>query len=270
MPKAETLEFIKQSFTLKEQGFYKPAIVMLYKALDIDPDNIEILAQLAQIYKLLGEEDRTTQYIEKVLEIDNNHIDSLKLLLEIYEGKIGLVRGNANFQEKNAALPSIMCTFEVRNYETHIPFPSNKMKQPSIRPTSSRARTIATVTVWGAVANLVLSVLKMVAGLVGHSAAMTADAVHSLSDLMSDVVVLVMVRVAGRERDDGHDYGHGKFETLATLAVSLLLLVVGGKLMAGAVDRIRYVIDGGTLAAPEIMTFSSPPRNPGPYIFVSP
>lgn len=124
------------------------------------------------------------------------------------------------------------------------------MKQPSIRPTSSRARTIATVTVWGAVANLVLSVLKMVAGLVGHSAAMTADAVHSLSDLVSDVVVLVMVRVAGRERDDGHDYGHGKFETLATMAVSLLLLVVGGKLMAGAVDRIRYVIDGGTLAAP--------------------
>ena len=90
MPKAETLEFIKQSFTLKEQGFYKPAIVMLYKALDIDPDNIEILAQLAQIYKLLGEEDRTAQYIEKVLEIDNNHIDSLKLLLEIYEGKNNL------------------------------------------------------------------------------------------------------------------------------------------------------------------------------------
>lgn len=113
-----------------------------------------------------------------------------------------------------------------------------------------RQRIISSVTVCGAAANLVLTVIKLIAGIFGKSSAMVADAVHSLSDLVSDVVVLVMVRVAGRGRDKGHDYGHGKFETLATVAVSLLLLVVGGKLMAEAIGKICFVVRGGRLEAP--------------------
>lgn len=113
-----------------------------------------------------------------------------------------------------------------------------------------RGHVISSVTVWGAAANLGLSALKMAAGILGRSSAMMADAVHSLSDLVSDVVVLVMVRVASKGKDKSHDYGHGKFETLATVVVSLLLLIVGARLMAGAIRSIRFVIDGGVLEAP--------------------
>ena len=95
-----------------------------------------------------------------------------------------------------------------------------------------------------------LTAFKLVAGLLGRSAAMVADAVHSLSDLVSDVVVLVMVRISSKEQDKGHDYGHGKFETLATAIVALLLLVVGARLMAGGIERIRVVAEGGTLEVP--------------------
>lgn len=113
-----------------------------------------------------------------------------------------------------------------------------------------RGHIISTVTVWGAAANLALSVLKILAGFLGRSSAMVADAVHSLSDLVSDVVVLVMVRVAAKGKDKSHDYGHGKFETLATVIISVLLLIVGAKLMAGAVSRVKFVAGGGELEAP--------------------
>lgn len=115
---------------------------------------------------------------------------------------------------------------------------------------SSREKTIASVTLWGAAGNLLLSAAKMVAGVVGNSAAMVADAVHSLSDLVSDAVVLVMAILAGKEKDESHDYGHGKFETLATVVISLLLLVVGAELMAGAIGKISLVARGGELQTP--------------------
>lgn len=113
-----------------------------------------------------------------------------------------------------------------------------------------RGKTISNVTVWGAAANMGLSFLKLAAGILGKSSAMVADAVHSFSDLVSDIVVLVMVRVASKGKDKSHDYGHGKFETLATVVVSLLLLVVGARLMVSAIDRISYVAHGGVLDAP--------------------
>ncbi|MCQ2342783.1 MAG: cation diffusion facilitator family transporter [Paludibacteraceae bacterium] len=115
---------------------------------------------------------------------------------------------------------------------------------------NSREKQIANVTICGAGVNLLLTIAKMAAGVWGHSAAMVADAVHSLSDLISDFVVLVMVHIAGQDTDKNHDYGHGKFETLATVAVALLLLVVGGRLIAHGIEQIRYVAQGGTLARP--------------------
>ena len=117
----------------------------------------------------------------------------------------------------------------------------------------SRENTISTVTVAGALANLALCAFKMIAGLIGRSSAMVADAVHSLSDLVSDIVVLVMVRISSKERDKGHDYGHGKFETLATVCVSLLLLVIGARLMAGGIKNISFVLKGGELEAPGLI-----------------
>ena len=118
-----------------------------------------------------------------------------------------------------------------------------------------REKNLTSVTLWGAIANLALSALKMTAGIFGSSSAMVADAVHSLSDLVSDALVLVMVKVSSRKQDKGHDYGHGKFETLATVFMSILLLVVGARLLVGAIEKIKLVAQGGTLASPGIIAF---------------
>ena len=95
MNNTEIVGYIKKSFELKNQGFYKPAIEMLYKALSIDGDNVEILAQLAHIYKLLGNLQRAVDYIEKVLVINSKHLDCLFLLEDIYllQGNLQLARG---------------------------------------------------------------------------------------------------------------------------------------------------------------------------------
>lgn len=114
----------------------------------------------------------------------------------------------------------------------------------------NREGKIMSVTIWGAVANLALTLAKLAAGIFGRSTAMAADAVHSFSDLISDAVVLIMVKVAGKEKDKSHDFGHGKFETLATLAVSLLLLVVGVSLMSKGIEKIRFVAAGGIIEKP--------------------
>lgn len=80
----EVLDYITKSFDLKRQGFYKPAIEMLYKALTIENNNIEILSQLAELYYLLENHQRAINYIEKTLEINPYHTDCLKLLKTIY------------------------------------------------------------------------------------------------------------------------------------------------------------------------------------------
>ena len=112
-----------------------------------------------------------------------------------------------------------------------------------------RTRQIQSVTLWGAVCNLALSAIKLAAGLLGRSSAMVADAVHSLSDLVSDVVVLVFAHISAKGKDKDHDYGHGKFETLATTVVSLLLLVVAARMIASSVGQIRSAL-GGTPPSP--------------------
>ena len=83
MSNSEIVDYIKKSFELRNQGFYKPAIEMLYKALSMDADNVEILAQLAHLYNLLNNYERAAYYIEKVLEINPNHLDCLLLYEEM-------------------------------------------------------------------------------------------------------------------------------------------------------------------------------------------
>ena len=79
----------------------------------------------------------------------------------------------------------------------------------------SRERKIYRVTVLGSVVNLLLVALKFAFGIMGRSSAMIADAVHSLSDLVTDVVVIVFVKLSNKPQDRDHNYGHGKYETLA-------------------------------------------------------
>ncbi len=119
----------------------------------------------------------------------------------------------------------------------------------------TRERQMQSVTLWGGIVNLLLSVLKLLAGIFGMSSAMIADAIHSLSDLVSDVVVLIMVRIAGQGPDKSHDSGHGKFETLASLIVAGLLFAVGIRLMIEGSEKIRFIASGGDIAQPEWIAF---------------
>ncbi len=91
----------------------------------------------------------------------------------------------------------------------------------------SRENDLIKITLWGFIGNLFLLVFKFAAGIWGHSSAMLADAVHSLSDCATDVVVFLSIRLSSRPRDEDHDYGHGKYETLATSILGLVLLFVG-------------------------------------------
>ena len=113
-----------------------------------------------------------------------------------------------------------------------------------------RQRQIYKVTLVGGAVNVVLLVFKFVAGFVGHSAAMVADAVHSLSDFVTDVIVLVFVRISGKPKDKSHDYGHGKYETLAMTIIGMALLVVAIGIVYGGVMKIAAWLNGHQLEAP--------------------
>ena len=117
----------------------------------------------------------------------------------------------------------------------------------------NREREIFKVTLVGSAANVLLTVFKFVAGIVGHSAAMAADAVHSLSDLLTDAVVLVFVRISGKPEDRDHDYGHGKYETLATTIIGIALAVVAVGIGWKAVEALYLWYQGGTLPAPGML-----------------
>lgn len=114
----------------------------------------------------------------------------------------------------------------------------------------TREKEITRVTLVGSIVNLLLTAIKIVAGIVGKSSAMIADGIHSLSDLASDIVVLIFVPIAGKAKDKNHQYGHGKFETLATLVVSLILMVVAIRLVASSVQSILSVLSGNVLPKP--------------------
>lgn len=114
----------------------------------------------------------------------------------------------------------------------------------------SREKEIVHITLWGSVVNVALTALKFVAGIMGCSAAMIADAVHSLSDLLTDFVVLLFVRISSRPADQKHPYGHGKYETLATTIVAMALLIAGGVLLMEGVEKIIAALRGEELTMP--------------------
>ncbi len=113
-----------------------------------------------------------------------------------------------------------------------------------------RTAKVTFVTLIGSIINIILTVFKIIAGVLGRSTAMIADGIHSLSDLLSDIVVLIFVRISAKGRDKDHDYGHGKFETFATLIISLMLILVAANLMSGGIGKIRLILDGGQVESP--------------------
>lgn len=98
--------------------------------------------------------------------------------------------------------------------------------------------------------NMILFVFKLVAGFLGRSGAMIADAVHSASDFATDVVVLAFVRISAKPRDDDHKWGHGKYETLASLIIGVALFAVGVEILLDSAEKIKAVTEGEVLPRP--------------------
>ena len=105
----------------------------------------------------------------------------------------------------------------------------------------TREREIQKVTLVGSAGNIALMIFKFIAGILGHSSAMIADAVHSLSDFVTDIIVLVFVSVSTKPQDRSHDYGHGKFETIATFFIGLALIAAAvGIIVSGVMALIDW------------------------------
>ena len=122
-----------------------------------------------------------------------------------------------------------------------------------IMNTNAREKSIFRITWIGSIVNFLLLIFKFVAGFLGHSSALIADAVHSLSDFVTDIIVIVFVKISGKPEDEDHKYGHGKYETLATALIGLALFAVGVGLLAGGVTKVVEVIKGAILPAPSIV-----------------
>ena len=119
----------------------------------------------------------------------------------------------------------------------------------------SEKQKIYTTTIIGSIANFLLVLLKFVAGFIGNSAAMIADAVHSLSDFVTDVIVIVFVRFAHKPKDELYAYGYGKYETLATAIIGVLLFIVGSGILWDGGWKIYHYFADGTLPEPHIIAF---------------
>ena len=121
----------------------------------------------------------------------------------------------------------------------------------------SRERHIYRVTLAGSVINVLLLLCKFVAGILGHSAAMIADAVHSLTDFVTDIIVLVFVRLSSKPRDANHEYGHGKYETLASVLIGFSLFLVGVMICYDGLVKIYRAICGEELAQPGMVALAA-------------
>ena len=116
-----------------------------------------------------------------------------------------------------------------------------------------RLREVYKVTIAGSIINVLLLVLKFAAGILGHSAAMIADAIHSLTDFATDVVVLVFVKLGNKPMDKDHDYGHGKYETLATAIIGISLFAVGVMICWSGLVKTYHALCGEQLQQPGVV-----------------
>ncbi len=113
-------------------------------------------------------------------------------------------------------------------------------------------KTINTVAIVTITVNLLLSVGKFIAGFVGNSTAMISDAVHSSSDVLSTFIVLIGARIAVKREDSDHNYGHDKFESIASIALAMMLFATG---LALGYAGINSIIDAtkGNFVKPSLV-----------------
>ncbi len=113
--------------------------------------------------------------------------------------------------------------------------------------TDPRTRSIYLVTLVGALVNVALTLIKLVVGFLGHSAALIADAVHSLSDFCTDIVVTLFVGIAGKPRDTKYRYGYGKYESIATLIIAAVLMGIGISMLLKSGEAIYLFFASGVV-----------------------
>lgn len=113
-----------------------------------------------------------------------------------------------------------------------------------------RIKQIKKITLQGSFINFILTVGKIIAGIVGNSTAMIADGIHSLSDFVTDVIVIAFIKVSGKEKDQNHHYGHGKYETFATMLISFALIIVGLGILFSGANKIIDSLKGEQIDQP--------------------
>ncbi|MBR4498567.1 MAG: cation transporter [Bacteroidales bacterium] len=117
----------------------------------------------------------------------------------------------------------------------------------------SRETEIYKVTLVGSIGNVVLLTFKFIAGILGNSAAMIADAVHSLSDFITDIVVILFVNISAKPQDESHSYGHGKFETFATFLIGLMLIAAATGIIVSGALKCSAWLNGEQLESPGLI-----------------
>ena len=122
---------------------------------------------------------------------------------------------------------------------------------------STRQRAIDRVTLRGSMVNALLLVFKFLAGILGGSAAMIADAVHSLTDFVTDIIVFVFVKVGNKPADHDHGYGHGKYETLATAIIGMALLIVSLGIAWNGCTKTCHAMMGQPLPQPGFIALAA-------------
>ena len=121
----------------------------------------------------------------------------------------------------------------------------------------NREQEIYKVTLIGSAGNAALVIFKFIAGVMGHSSAMIADAFHSLSDFLTDLLVLVFVNISAKPQDQSHDYGHGKFETIASFLIGLGLVAAATGIVVSGVVKLTDWWGGGQLETPGWIAFGA-------------
>ena len=125
----------------------------------------------------------------------------------------------------------------------------------AVESPASMSKEGTRITIIGMVVNIFLTALKIIFGIFGHSAALIADGLHSMSDLLSDIVVIFSIKISSRPEDDSHNYGHGKIETLASSVIGIMLFAAGGLILyEGAVKIYAYTM-GIPIEPPAAITF---------------
>lgn len=121
-----------------------------------------------------------------------------------------------------------------------------------MRKTDDFEAVATRVSLVSIVGNLILSLFKVLAGVLAHSGAMISDAVHSASDVLSSIIVIIGVKLSAKESDDDHPYGHERFECVAAIVLAVILLITG--LFIG-LDALKSILGGnyGSLSVPGVL-----------------